>query len=185
MSKLTEEQIIELAVAKGIEAANKRFEALQKKHLAERKDKRLYNTKLLIRNYRMFKAHAQSSIYSAADCEDSVFDILALMSDSKFSKAETTVKSIQSSAARTAIMVNHIAAMIETYGIWCKNSGKPENERRFRVITAAYINDSPMSPEEIAAKENIDKRTVYKDIDSAIEILASLIFGINSIPSGH
>ncbi len=178
---MTEEQIIELAVEKGVEAADKRFEALKKKLSSECKDKRLHNTKLLIRNYRMFKAHAEKSVYSAADCEDSVFDILAMMSDSKFSEAETTVKSIKNSAARTAIMVNHITAMVETYEIWCQKSGKPENERRCRVLKALYIDDNPPTPEDLALKECVDKRTVYRDIDTATEMLSALIFGIESL----
>lgn len=178
---MTEKEVIELAVSEGVKAADKRFEALKKKLAAESKDKRLHNTKLLIRNYRMFKTHAENSIYSAADCEDSVFDILAMMSDSDFSKAETTVKSIQNSAARTAIMVNHIAAMIETYEIWCQKSGKPENERRCRVLKALYVNDNPPSIEEIADREGINERTIYKDINAAAEMLASLIFGVDSI----
>lgn len=178
---LSEEQVIELAVSAGVKAADKRFEALQKKANEEKRDKRLHNTKLLIRNYRMFKAHAESSINNAFECEDSVFDILAMMSDTKFAKAETTVKSIKSSAARTAVMINHITAMIENYEIWCQKSGKPENERRCRVLKALYIDDDPPTPEEIAEREGIEKRTVYKDIDAAVEILAALIFGIDSI----
>lgn len=177
---MNEKEVIELAVAEGVKAADKRFEALKKKFISESKDKRLHNTKLLIRNYRMFKAHAEKAVYSAAECEDSVFDILAMMSDSNFSKAETTVKSIKNSAARTAIMVNHMNAMVDTYEIWCQRSGKPENERRCRVLKALYIDNTPLSHDEIAEKECIDKRTVYRDIDSAMEMLSALIFGIES-----
>ncbi len=178
---LTEEQVIALAVSEGVKAADKRFEALKKKFTAESKDKRLHNTKLLIRNYRMFKTHAENSIYSAADCEDSVFDILAMMSDSDFSKAETTVKSIQNSAARTAIMVNHITAMIEVYEIICKKSGVPENERRCRVIKALYIDDEPKTKDEIAEIEAVDRSTVYRDIQKAMQALSNLIFGIDGL----
>lgn len=178
---LTEKQVIALAVSEGVKAADKRFEALKKKLAAESKDKRLHNTKLLIRNYRMFKTHAEKSVYSAADCEDSVFDILAMMSDSDFSKAETTVNAIKNSAARTAIMVNHITAMVEIYEIWCQKSGKPENERRCRVLKALYIDDNPPTPDDLAESEGINKRTVYKDVDASIKMLSSLIFGIDGI----
>lgn len=178
---MNEKEIIELAVAEGVKAADKRFEALKRKFASDNKDKRLHNTKLLICNYRMFKAHAEKSVYSATECEDSVFDILAMMSDGDFSKAETTVKSIKNSAARTAIMVNHITAMVETYEIWCQRSGKSENERRCRVLKALYIDDNPHTPDEIAEKENIDKRTVYRDIDAATKMLSALIFGIESL----
>lgn len=179
--KMTNEEVIKLAVAEGVAAADRRFAKLQKDAAEKSRDRRLHNTKLLIRNYRIFKAHAESAISTAEDCEDSVFDILAMMSDKDFRKAETTVKSIQSSAARTAIMINHITAMIETYEIWCQKSGKPENERRCRVLKALYIDDNPPSLEELAEREGINERTVYKDVDAALEILAALIFGIDSI----
>lgn len=179
--KMTSEEVIKLAVAEGVAAADRRFAKLQKDAAEKSRDRRLHNTKLLIRNYRIFKAHAESAISTAEECEDSVFDILAMMSDKDFRKAETTVKSIQSSAARTAIMINHITAMIETYEIWCQKSGKPENERRCRVLKALYIDDNPPTLEELADREGINERTIYKDVDAATEILAALIFGIDSI----
>ncbi len=179
--KFTEEDVIKLAAETGADAAEKRFAKLQKEAAEKSRDRRLHNTKLLIRNYRIFKAHAESAISTAEECEDSVFDILAMMSDKSFRKAETTVKAIQSSAARTAIIINHITAMVETYEIWCQKSGKPENERRCRVLKALYIDDNPPTPEELADREGINERTVYKDVDAATEILAALIFGIDSI----
>lgn len=181
MEKELREEIVKLAVAEGVTAANERFARLQKNAAEKNRDRRLHNTKLLIRNYRIFKAHAESAISTAEECEDSVFDILAMMSDKDFRKAETTVKAIQSSAARTAIIINHITAMIETYEIWCQKSGKPENERRCRVLKALYIDDDPPTAEELAEREGINERTVYKDVDAATEILAALIFGIDSI----
>ncbi len=178
---MNEKEIIELAVAEGVKAADKRFEALKKKFVSESKDKRLHNTKLLIRNYRMFKAHAEKSVYSAAECEDSVFDILAMMSDNDFSKAETTVKSIKNSAARTAIMVNHIDAMIEVYETICAKSGIPENNRRCRVLKALYISDETKTVDEIAEAECVDRSTVYRDLKKATQVLSNLIFGIDGL----
>lgn len=181
--QLSQEQVIRIAVRAGIEAAQKQFEFEKNKARKQAKDNRLHNTKLLIQNFRMFKIHAEKSIYSAADCEESVFDILAMMSDRRFSEAESTVAAIKNSAARTAVMVQHIEAMVEMYKIWCERSGKKENERRYRVLYALYISDKAMTPEDIAKVECIDKRTVYKDIDSACETLGSLIFGIDSLRS--
>lgn len=181
--ELSPEQVIKIAVRAGIEAAQKQIEFERNKAQKQSKDNRLHNTKMLIQNFRMFKVHSEKSIYSAADCEESVFDILAMMSDKQFAKAESTVAAIKNSATRTAIIVSHVEAMVEMYKIWCERSGKKENERRYRVLYALYISDEAMSSEEIAQKENIDKRTVYKDINAACETLGSLIFGIDSLRS--
>ena len=53
--------------------------------------------------------------------------------------------------------------------------------RRYRVIMAMYIDDDKMTAQDIAEKENIEGRTVYKDITNAIKPLSALIFGIDSI----
>lgn len=179
--QLSQEQIIKIAVRAGIEAANKQLEFERNKAKKQAKDNRLHNTKLLIQNFRMFKIHSEKSIYDATDCEESVFDILALMSDKQFSKAESTVSAIKNSAVRTAVMVKHIESMVEMYKIWCERSGAEENERRYRVLYAMYIADAAKTVEEIADGESIDRSTVYRDIRKATEKLASLIFGINGL----
>ena len=179
--QLSQEQVIKIAVRVGIETALKQMEFERNKAQKRAKDNRLHNTKLLIQNFRLFKAHSEKSVYDAADCEESVFDILAMMSDKQFSKAETTVEAIKNSAVRTAVMVSHIEAMVETYSIWCERSCDEENKRRYRIIYALYFSDDAKTVEEIAAEESIDRSTVYRDIKKATEMLASLIFGINGL----
>jgi predicted DNA-binding protein YlxM (UPF0122 family) len=46
---------------------------------------------------------------------------------------------------------------------------------------ATYINDERKTAEEIAETENIERRTVYKNINAAIKPLSALIFGVDSI----
>lgn len=178
---LSQEEVIRLAVQEGVKAANAHMKEEYNKLLREHHRKKLHNTRLLIKNYRAFKAHSLRAVYSAAECEDSIFDILSIMTESNFAKAETTVNSIKNSAARTAVMVKHIETMVETYKIWCERSGKEDNMRHYRVIYALYIADECKSIDEIAEMEFVDRSTIYRDIKEAIEMLASLIFGIDSL----
>lgn len=181
--KLSHQQIIEIAVRAGIEAANKQLEFERNKERKRIRDNRLHNTRMLIENYRLFKAHAEKALYSAQDIDnnESVFDILALMSDKAFTAAESTAEAIKQSAVRTQIMVNHITAMLEIYRIWCERTGKAENMRQYRVICALYIDDTPMTVDEVAEKECVACRTVYRDIESALEVLSALIFGVDGL----
>lgn len=174
---LSYEQVVKLAAQVGADSAQKQFDKLYKKAKEDMKDNRLRNTKLLLKNYRMFKVSAANSKYRLEDCEENVYDVLSLMSDSAFRRAEGIVESVRNSAARTIILVNHIDAMIENYRIMCERSGREENMRRFRVLEAMYLKAEAEYPEDIAENESIDKRTVYKDIDAATETLAALIFG--------
>ncbi len=184
MSKqLSHQQIIKIAVRTGIEAANKQLEFERSKERKRIRDNRLHNTKMLIENYRLFKAHAEKALYSAQDIDnnESVFDVLALMSDKAFTAAENTAEAIKQSAVRTQIMVNHITAMVEIYRIWCERTGKPENMRQYRAIYGLYIADVQMTIDEVAEEESVDRRTIYRDINSALEVLSALIFGVDGL----
>ncbi|SES78029.1 hypothetical protein [[Clostridium] polysaccharolyticum] len=69
----------------------------------------------------------------------------------------------------------------------CITSGKLEEERCYQIISELYLEcdgqrDNYLRGEDkismIADKYNINKRTVYKDINKASSILATLYFGI-------
>lgn len=145
-----------------------------------RYDKRLRNTKLLLRNYRELLAHSESAIYEASQIEDEdLFDILEMMSGANDS--EYYVESIKTSAARTSLIISHVKEMLALYELYCQRSSKPEDKRRFRVINALYIQENPRTHEQIAEDENVDTSTVYRDVNGAVEKLTFLIFGIDGM----
>ena len=120
-SSLTADQrkeIVGLAVTAGIKAY--RDEAT--KHRKEIYDKRLYNTKLLMRNYRDLKEHADKAVFDASTAEDEdVYEILNLMSEWVREEA-STVDSIKKSAARTRLIMDHINEMLQIYQAACERS---------------------------------------------------------------
>ena len=71
--------------------------------------------------------------------------------------------------------------MLRYWRIDCDQSGKDESMRRYRIIWDIYISDNPATADEMAARENIERRTVYKDIKAAMRPLSALIFGIDGI----
>ena len=63
---LTEEQytqVLQIAAEVGARTALDRFEAERQREAKELMDSRLRNTKLLLRNYRLFKAHVENAVY--------------------------------------------------------------------------------------------------------------------------
>ncbi len=172
--------IIKMAAEAGAKAALETIEKEKKKAQQSRYDKRLRNTKLLLRNYRMFKEHTESAVFEASQLNESAIDILDMMWEQS-STGELFVESIKKSVARTQIIMTHVIDMMGLYEIYCLRSTKPEDGRRYRVIEKLYIMDNPMSIKEIASMEGIDDRTVYKDVDAACEKLSALIFGIDGI----
>ena len=168
------EMAIEKGIAMGVQAAMDYLEEEDKKQ----QDRRLHNTKLLLKKYRHLKKHVAGAIDNVKVAKESAHEILrsgAGMND------RTYVEGIKKSRERTFIVIQHIDQALRYYRIDCQESGKPEHMRRYRVIMAMYINDEKKTASQIAEEEHIEETTVYKDIRKAINPLSTLIFGIDSV----
>ena len=180
---LTHEQlqrIYEQAAAIGAKEALKVFEQERKKEYNKRADKRLRNTKLLLRNYHMLKQHAENSVFGRTQMEESALDVLESMMS--MYNDEVIIQSIKNSATRTAIIVSHIETMFGLYRSYCENSISREIDmRRYEVVWDMYMADKTMSVKEVASKQNMSKENVYADVKVATERLTALIFGVDGL----
>lgn len=162
-------------------ATNTALEVYAKEKQKEKRmraDRRLRDTKRLLRNYREIKIHTGDAIASLADVANEDYEFFHnLMEDGD----EIEVAAIIRSKARSAIMLAHIDAMIHAYQVISYASVKPEDQRRYRVLESRCLIESPLPIHEIAERENIDTRTVYKDFDAACEKMSALLFGIQWI----
>lgn len=172
--------IYEKAAAIGAKEALKAFEQERKKEYSSRADRRLRNTKLLLRSYHMLKEHAEHSVFGRTQMEESAFDILESMMT--MYDNEVIIESIKRSATRTAVIVSHIETMFGLYAAYCNNAQNKEIEmRRYAVIWDMYMTDVTLTAKEIAEKHHISKDTVYSDIREAINRLTALIFGVDGL----
>ena len=183
---LTNEQLQQMnenAAAIGAREALRTFEKECKKEYSHRVDRRLRNTKLLLRNYRMLKEHSENSVFGRSQMEESATDILESMMS--LYDNEIIIESIKRSATRTAVIVAHIETMLRLYEIYCERSLNCEVEmRRYEVLQDMYIADTTLSVNEIATKQHISERNVYSDLKIAIERLTALIFGVDGLAVG-
>jgi hypothetical protein len=172
--------IYEKAAAIGAKEALKAFEQERKKEYSSRSDRRLRNTKLLLRNYHMLKEHAQNSVFGRTQMEESALDILESMMT--MYDNEVIIESIKRSATRTAVIVSHIETMFGLYEAYCdKSQNRDIDMRRYEVIWDMYMAADTLSVKEIAEKQHISKDTVYSDLRIAIERLTALIFGVDGL----
>ena len=180
---LTHGQLIDIyekAATIGANEALKTFKQEQKKEYSRRADRRLRNTKLLLRNYHMLKEHAENSVFGRTQMEESAIDILESMMS--MYDNEVIIESIKRSATRTAVIVSHIETMFGLYEAYCGNAPNREIEmRRYEVVWDMYMADTTLSAKEIADKQNISTRNVYEDIKVATERLSALIFGVDGL----
>ena len=175
---------IEKGVAAGVKAAADRMEEERKKDRKGRYDRRLHNTRLLLKSYRVLKHHALGAVHTGAQAnekiEENAVDILEELDDERVDD-RLYIESIKRSQQRTRIIIEHIDEMLRYWKIDCEQSGKEEALRRYRIVFATYIGDDQIAAEDLARREHIEKRTVYKDIKAAMRPLSALIFGIDGI----
>ena len=172
--------IYEKAAAIGANEALKTFRQEQKKEYSRRADRRLRNTKLLLRNYHMLKEHAENSVFFRFQMEESALDILESMMS--MYDNEVIIESIKRSATRTAVIVSHIETMFGLYAAYCDKSQNRDIEmRRYEILWDMYMAEDTLSVKEVAKKQHVSKDTVYTDIRMAIEKLTALIFGVDGL----
>lgn len=176
---------IQKGIAAGVQAAEDHLDAERKRRRKDRYDRRLHNTRLLLKNYRQLKHHALGAVHTGSQAnevikENNAVDILESLDDEMIDD-RLYIESIRRSQQRTRIIIEHIDEMLRYWLIDCQQSGKDELIRRYRVVYDTYIGDTCLSADQIAERENIEKRTVYKDIGAAMRPLSALIFGIDGI----
>lgn len=179
---LSKEEIAKLqkeAAEIGAKVAIDRLEQEKKNMYHKAIDRRLHNTKLLLRNYRMLRENADNSIYGRAQMKESAADILCNMMN--LYDDEVIVNAIKRSATRTAIIVSHIDTMLELYEAYCVKSPSELDNRRYEIVNDMYIAEQPMTVKDIAKKWNMSKENVYSDLKIAIERLSALIFGVDGL----
>jgi len=183
--KLSEAVKVGIAIGAkaGAEAAIKAIEAEKTKKRHERFDRRYHNTKLLLKNYKYLNEHFKSAVFTSGqlkESDESFYEIMEIMSGQSGDE-RVYVESIKESAHKTRIIMAHVNRMLEAYKVICENSTREEERRHYRILKALYIDDAPTTAAEIAARECIDKRTVYRDIDAAVTNLTALLYGMSGL----
>lgn len=148
------------------------------KNNKSRNDRRLRNTKLLLTHYRELKEFTKNAVFSKRQLEESAIDILDQMWD-PYDRQDVLVESIKKSKLRTVIILEHVDQMLEIYRKMCVIDDNPEALRRYEILYENYISEKITSMRHIAQCHNIDKRTAYRDLKTALNKVSLLIFGVD------
>ncbi len=141
-------------------------------------DKRLYNTKLLLRNYKKLKQHYESAVSSIEEIEHD--EITGEIDKGFGSNDNTYIKSILRTRGRTIIIVKHIDRLLRHYKLTAELAGGNEL-RKYKVVEGMYLGDERLTMEKIAESNTCSVGTVKNDHRRAIEELSVLLFGIDGI----
>jgi len=177
--QLTQSEIIKLAAEAGAKAGIERYQTEMTKQHRLRVDTRLRNTERLMRHYREIKLNAKDAITTIKEAQSETFDFFKAMMEEGDAKID--VKAIVAAKARSAVMIAHMDGMIDILAQLYLNSPDPSDVRKFRAFEARFILDPPYSAKEIAARENVDITTVYRDCAEMCDHLSALLFGIQAV----
>lgn len=183
-SKIGAEVGSKIGAEMGAAAAIEAMEREQEKYRQKQYDWKYHNTKLLLRNYRRLKKYFENAVFSEEDAEEADESFEGIMRGASRAASEKIfVESIQKNYITTKIIMTHVNKMLEVYEIMCKRSSRKDDARHWRVLEGLYISDDYTTAEKIAKRENIDKRTVYRDVDICVADLTALLFGVGGIES--
>lgn len=179
MENLTYQEAVKIGIREGI----KYIKEQEYHKTTKRYDRRLRNTRLLLKHYRDLKVHDRLADSSSDKIyEENAIDILddveAIDDDEQY------VQAISRTKKRTAVIIGHMNRALKYYENICKGEGQL-NERRYKIIRYMYIdpteNDAIPTYEEVSGKFSITIKTVGRDVKSAIEDLSILFFGIDGL----
>lgn len=173
MTEMSLSEIVRMAAEVGATTAIEQYEKEKRQQQKKKHDWRLRNTKLLLKNYRTFLMH----------CDDIKLQIEKLDAEilADLDSTDFAVESIKHSKQKTLVIVNFIQQMMWVYRYSCEKSGDEDELRRYRTVEMMYIAEEKLPPREIAERQKIDLRTVYKDVDKACESLSALMFGVDGV----
>lgn len=174
--------IIQNSITAGVnEGVKKAIETIEaEKQLANKikYDNRVRNTKLLLKNYRNFKKHIDTAIYTEEQLDtEQTSEVLDKMGIDVENYDITMVESILKSKKRTEIIIEHIDTILDAYMMRANKKEDNELKRRAEVIEKLY--KEGMKMDQIAVDVNASISTIKRDRNRAINEIAVLMFGID------
>jgi tetratricopeptide (TPR) repeat protein len=173
----------EEAVKIGIREGIKYIKEQEYNRSIKKYDKRLRNTRLLLKHYRSLKAHnsiaEDTTVKIYKENAIDVLDDIEPIDDEK-----QYVQALSRTKIRTLIIVGHLNKAMKYYKSICETEDKLK-ERRYKIISYMYLenreDDITPTYEEVAEHFNLNVKTVGRDVRLAIEDLSVLFFGIDGI----
>lgn len=138
----------------------------------------------LLKRYTLLRDHCESAVYDQRTMiEDErkegaeYYDLMT----SLVSKWDVRVKSVETSAGRTLLMLEHVDRALDAYRNRCESSPLPSEQRRWRVLRARFLETPRATTQMIAEDEHVDESTVRRDINAACDDIAVLLFGLEGV----
>jgi len=154
------------------ETAIKAYRENEQKIQKENYDRRLRNIKLLLTHYRSLVLHCEKLEDDYIKFENTSIQDLDIGEINI-----ETIESIKESKTKSLAMVYFVRGKMEAY----KRSCSEEEMKYFRVLEKRFLTPEKHTIQDIAEVEGIDRATVYRYLDKAVEDLPVVFFGVKAI----
>ena len=155
-------------------AAVEEFQKIQREEALQRENKRLYNAKVLLHNYRRLNLY-RKKVQSRTEDEQEADSSELISSES------IDIESIKKSTQKTLAIMNFIDDMLHVYELNCSRSNDETMIRQYRTLYYYYIADDRKTYVEIAELLYVSDRTVRNDLQRAVKEMAILFFGVDGL----
>lgn len=177
--KLSYDEAVKIGIREGI----KYIKEQEYYKTTKRYDRRLRNTRLLLKHYRALKIHNKITDSTSNQIyEENAVDILDDIES--IDDEEQYVQAISRTKIRTKIIIGHMNKAMKYYKAICESEDNTK-KRRYNIIKYAFIephkDDTVPTYEQIAEHFDLNIKTVGRDVRLAIADLAILFFGIDGI----
>ena len=143
---------------------------------AKKYEKKLHNTRLLLKNFRKFQKHSEQAEFTAGSLvDDELLEMLDIDFDDKHD--ELYIKSILRTKDRTAKMLNYIRKVLEFNVTYTQDKQSEQN----RAVTLKLIYVDGKTQSQVADELGVDDRTIRRYIEDGITDVAPLMFGIDGV----
>ncbi len=149
----------------------------------EEKERQYTNAKRLLENYRTLGNHTKE-IELPAGMEADPIQIIDSTDGFTLKCDPLSSEAIMQSQQRTLSVLNHIDKALSEYQTSCKEVGTAGMLRRYRIIKAYFLEKEYLSLEQIMEREQVKRRTVYRDIQNGIGQLTCRIYDPQWRPQG-
>ena len=173
---LSEEHLNRI-VDSAIDKCYRKFEQLHAEAEQERVDKRLFNTRLLLRNYMDLKESVRNAVYERKLEPMGYEELENLMQG----RDETVIlESIMRSTSRTLGLMERVDVSLAAFKAACE-SGNDIDKRRYDIIQSMYLVKKGMNQGELAVKYGVSQAQISMDLKAAVNKLSVLIFQMEGI----
>lgn len=180
---LTQDDINKIAAIASKEAVRvyRAEQVKEEKKRAKEQDK-VRRTRKMLQSYRRLKATLDDEVEFTEEekIELRWKFIEDLMGNAKevAKKSERTVIDAEKKRQENLYCITCIDNAVSLYQSECEKSSSEEAKRRFREMYDMYIADEEKSVLEIAERENVSEKTVYRDLGISCNIIAVYLLGM-------